>query len=211
MQIDDLTDFKNTLINALMHLFNYDKEAVFNLMFPQYSLDEARIKLTKHSTVSLAKQLIDLTGKNEYILLIDNVDRITPRNVKILEVLKDHFTIITTARKIPLDKSSFLWNFETVKLENLSRSNSLELIHRLSYDMEVEDLALFRNHIFEQSAGNPRVMYELIERYRKEAFVTNQVVREVRHYGSLHEIDLSIMVVIVLGGMAILRYLAMGT
>ncbi len=173
--------------------------------------DEAKIKLTKHSTIALAKQLIDLTEKNEYILLIDNVDRITPRNVKILEVLKDHFTIITTARKIPLDKSSFLWNFESVKLENLSRSNSLELIYRLSYDMEVEDVALFRNHIYEQSAGNPRVILELIERYRKEVFVSNETVREVRHYGSLKEIDMSIMVVIVLGGMAILRYLSMET
>src|SRR5690606_2906170 len=211
LKIDDLTDFKNTLINALMYLFNYDKEAVFNLMFPQYSLDEAKIKLTKHSTISLAKQLIEITEKQEYIILIDNVDRITPRNVKILEVLKDHFTIITTAREIPLNKSSFLWNFETLKLENLSRSDSLELIHRLSYDLEVEDMALFRNHIFDQSAGNPRVIYELIERYRKEAFVSNEVVREVRHYGSLQEIDMSIVIVLVLGGLAILRYLAMET
>ena len=77
--------------------------------------------------------------------------------------------------------------------------------------MEVEDMALFRNHIYEQSNGNPRVIFELVERYRKETFVTNEVVRQVRHYGSLKEIDMSIIVLIVLGGMAILRYLSMET
>jgi hypothetical protein len=208
LHIDDTSDFKKTLINALMHLFEHDKEAVMQLMYPKHTLETVRIPLTKHSMVSLAKTLIDITDRYEYVLIIDNVDRITPRVVKVLEVLKDHFTIITTAREVALNKGSFLWNFETIKLLPLSRSESLELIHRLAYDVELEDAELFRNHIWEQSDGNPRVIFELVERYRKEAFVTNDVVRQVRHYGALPEWDLSFMILLVLGGLAILRYLA---
>ncbi len=211
LKIDDMLDFKNTLINALMYLYKYDKEAVFELMFPKFTLDQTKIKLTKHSMTALANQLISITEKNEYTLLIDNVDRITPRYVKILEVLKDHFTILTTAREIAINKSSFLWNFEIVRLHNLARGNALELIHRLSYDMEIEDTAFFRNHIFEQSAGNPRVIFELVERYRKETFITNDIVRQVKHYGSLPEYDMSLVVMLGLGGLAILRYLAIET
>ena len=211
LRIDDLTDLKNTLINALLFLFNNDKEAVFNLMFPKLELKDAQVKLTKHSAIALANQLVSLTEKHEYIIVIDNVDRITPRYIKILEILKDHFTIITTAREVPINKSSFLWNFETLRLENLKRADSLELIHRLSYDLEVEDPVLFRNHIQEQSNGNPRVIYELIERYRKEAFITNDVVRNVRHYGSMREYDMSIFIVVGLGTLAVLRYLAIET
>jgi hypothetical protein len=211
LRIDDLTDLKNTLINALLFLFNNDKEAVFNLMFPKLELKDAQVKLTKHSAIALANQLVSLTEKHEYIIVIDNVDRITPRYIKILEILKDHFTIITTAREVPINKSSFLWNFERLRLENLKRADSLELIHRLSYDLEVEDPVLFRNHIQEQSNGNPRVIYELIERYRKEAFITNDVVRNVRHYGSMREYDMSIFIVVGLGTLAVLRYLAIET
>ncbi len=155
--------------------------------------------------------MISLTDRHEYVLLIDNVDRITPRYIKILEILKDHFTIITTAREVPINKSSFLWTFETLRLKNLNRAESLELIHRLSYDLEVEDLSMFRNHLWEQSTGNPRVIFELIERYRKEAFISNDVVRKVRHYGSLREIDMSVVVILALGTMAVLRYLAIET
>lgn len=211
LRVDDMTDFKNTLINALIFLFNNDKEAVFNLMYPKLNLEHAQVKLTRHSAVSLARQLISLTDRHEYVLLIDNVDRITPRYIKILEILKDHFTIITTAREVPINKSSFLWNFETLRLKNLNRAESLELIHRLSYDLEVEDLSMFRNHIWEQSTRNPRVIFELVERFRKEAFISNDVVRKVRHYGSLREIDMSVVVILALGTMAVLRYLAIET
>lgn len=204
--INDTTDFKTTLVSTLMHLFSHDKEAVMNLMYPKHTLKSVRTPLTKHSTTALAKTLTDITKKHEYVLIIDNVDRITPRVVKVLETLKDHFTIITTAREVAMNKSSFLWNFETIKLEPLKRGESLELIHRLSYDVEMEDQELFRNHIWEQSAGNPRVIFELVERYRKEAFVTSDIVRQVRHYGALPEINVMFILALFLGSLVILRY-----
>ncbi len=46
LRVDDMTDFKNTLINALIFLFNNDKEAVFNLMYPKLNLEHAQVKLT---------------------------------------------------------------------------------------------------------------------------------------------------------------------
>jgi hypothetical protein len=211
LRIDDTTRFKETLIQSLLFLYNNDKEVVMNLMFPQYDISNLSQHLSKHSAINLAQLLINATTKKEYILQIDSVDNITPSTVKILEKLKDHFTIITTAREIKMDKSSFLWNFERVELKNLSRSESLELIYRLSYDLEIEDPELFRNHIFEQSAGNPRVVYELIDRYRKEIFVSNDVVRQVKHYGSLAEFDMTIIILVGLAGLAILRYLSMET
>lgn len=204
--IDDTTDFKTTLVSTLMHLFSHDKEAVMKLMYPKHTIENLRTPLTKHSTTALAKTLTEITDKHEYVLVIDNVDRITPRVVKVLEVLKDHFTIITTAREVAMNKSSFLWNFETIKLEPLKRGESLELIHRLSYDVEMEDQELFRNHIWEQSAGNPRVIFELVERYRKEAFVTSDIVRQVRHYGALPEINVMFILALFLGSLVILRY-----
>lgn len=122
--------------------------------------------------------------------------------------MKDTFTIVAAAREIPLNKSSFLWNFEIIRLKGLERKHALDLISKLSYDLEVEDYELFRNHIFEQSDGNPRVIYELIERYRKEPVITTEVVREVRHFGSLKEFDMSIVIMLGIACLAILRYLS---
>ena len=124
------------------------------------------------------------TSPNEYILMIENVDGITAKGMKCIEMLKDHFTIITTAREVSINKTSFLWNFQIIDLEPLPRQDALELIYRLSYDIEIENMEVFRNHIYEQSDGNPRVIFEMCERYRKETIVTSDIVRSIRHYGS---------------------------
>lgn len=208
LKFDDFSDIKKTLVSALIYLYENDKQQVFNIMFPEFDLDETRQHLQKDSVINLSKELIKVTQKHEYLLVIDNCDRITPRGIKVLELLKDHFTILTTARQVAVNKSSFLWNFEVLRLEPLNRQHSIELIHKLSYDMDIEDYELYRNHIYEQSNGNPRVVYELVERYRKEVLITSDVVRTIRHTGSLQEYDFSLVVLLGLGSLAILRYLS---
>ena len=208
LRFDDFSDIKKTLISALIYLCRNDKQAVFDMIYGDFDLDTLDSQLQRDSVISLCHQLVKVTQKHEYLLIIDNCDRITPRGIKALEQLKDHFVILTTAREIPVNKTSFLWNFEIIRLENLSRQHCLELIHRLSYDIEVEDYELFRNHIWEQSAGNPRVVYELCERYRKEIVVSSDLVRTIRHTGALPEIDMSFSVMLGLGSLAVLRYLS---
>jgi hypothetical protein len=210
-KVDDITAFKNTLINAILFLFENDKEAVFNLMYPTLTLENAKVHLSRHSLANLAKELIKLTEKHEYIVQIDNIDGITPKTVKIIEILREHFIIVTSAREIPIRLTSLLWNFETVKITPLSRLESIELIYKLSSDLHLEDEILFRNHIYDQSAGNPRIIVQLVERYRKEPFLTNEIIKNIKHFGGLPEIDMSLLVLIGLGSLAILRYLASET
>jgi hypothetical protein len=208
LNFDDFSDIKQTLAQTLLYLYKNEKETVFKLIYGEHDLTKAGAKMNKETVKNLCDELIKITAKNEYILKIDNVDRITPKAIKALEFLKDHFTIITSAREVPINKQAFLWNFEIIRIQPLTREHSLELIHKLSYDLDVEDFELFRNHIYEQSAGNPRVIFELSERYRKENIITSEVIRTVRHTGSLQEIDMSLAVLITLGALAILRYAA---
>lgn len=211
LRIDDCNDIKKTLIQMLLYLYKNDKQTVFSMMYPDYDLNKTEQHLQKDSIKSLCDEIKNLTTKYEYLLVIGTVDKIGIKAVGVLENLKDHFTILTTAREIPLDKQSFLWNFEVIRVEPLTRAHSLELIHRLSYDLDVEDTEMFRNHIYEQSTGNPRVIYELIERYRKEVVITSDTIRTIRHVGSIPEYDMSLAVLILLGCMAILRPLAKET
>lgn len=206
LRFDDFSDLKKTLTQCLLYLFKNDKEHVFNLLYPDYDLAKAEQHLQKDSVINLCREIKKITAKHEYLLVIDNCDKITPKGIKVLEELKDHFCILTSARSIPINKSSFLWNFEIIKLENLKRPESLELIQKLSYDLEIEDHEVFRNHIWEQSSGNPRVVFELVERMRKEIVITPDVVRSIRHIGSMREYDMSLFVMLGLASLAILRY-----
>ncbi len=208
LRFDDFSDLKKTLTQCLLYLFKNDKEHVFNLLYPDYDLAKAEQHLQKDSIINLCREIKKITSKHEYVLYIDNCDKITPKGIKALEELKDHFVIFTTARQIPVNKSSFLWNFEIIKMENLKRPQTLELIQKLAYDLDVDDWDTFRNHIWEQSIGNPRVIFEMVERLRKEVVLSTESIRNIRHYGSLREYDMSFTVLLGLASLAILRYLS---
>ena len=168
-------------------------------------LDKIEVKINRESVKHLCSLICSAVKKKEYILAIDRVDNIPPKSVQALELLKDHFIILAGARLVKIDRTSFLWNFDTLEIKPLSRVHSIELINRLSYDVEVEDFEFFRNHIFEQTNGNPRAIFEIIDRYRKEPVITNNVVREIRHTASLKEIDLTFMIFIGFGLMYVLN------
>ena len=204
--LDELNNLKMTFINMLLYLYDNDKATIKELVFGDFDKTQILQKLQKDSVYSLIAEIIKITEKHEYILMIENVDGITAKAVKSIELLKDHFVIITTARQIPINKSSFLWNFQQIEIHPLNRTNSIELIHKLSYDLDVEDFELYRQHIYDQSAGNPRVIFELCDRFRKEIYITEDNIRTVRHIGGLHEIDMSWTVMLLLACVAVLRY-----
>lgn len=46
----------------------------------------------------------------------------------------------------------------------------------------------------------------MVDRFMKEPVISKEVVRSVEHYGSLKEIDMSLVILIGLGCMGIFRY-----
>lgn len=211
LKMDDTHNIKRSLAGILLFLYKGDKQKVYELIYNDLDYSKALVKINRESIKNLCIEIKRLVKPKEYILMIDRVDTIPPKAVQALEELKDTFTILSTAREVSVNKSSFLWNFEIIKLKPLERQHSLELIERLSYDLDIEDKELYRNHIWEQSNGNPRVIYEIIDRYRKEPLISNEVVREIRHVGSIKEIDMTFMIIVFLASLAIFRYLAKET
>ncbi len=208
LRLDDLFSIKTSLINLLIHLYNNDKSHVKELLHKEIPMEKLQIKLSRTSVRNLSKEICDIVKPKEYLLIIDSVDRISPKGVEMIELLKDHFIIFTSARNVKIDRSSFTWNFDRINLKEFNRTTSFELINKLSYDIEVEDKSLFQNHIYEQSNGNPRVIFEIIDRYRREPVITNEVIKKIRHTASLHEIDLTFVIFLGFGLMYLLRYMS---
>ncbi len=208
LKIDDLFSIKTSLTNLILWLYENDKKHVKELLHGDIDKSKLSVKLSRTSIRNLTKEIKDLVNPKEYILLIDNVDRISPKGAEMIENLKDTFTIFTGTRGVKLDRASAFWNFDRINLKEFDRKHTFELIQKLSYDLDIEDLQLFRNHIFEQSNGNPRVIFEIIERYRKEPIITNEVIKEIRHTASLKEIDMTFIIFLCFGAMYLLRYLS---
>lgn len=211
--IDDTSDVKSSIKAAILHICG-DKETAAARLFQTSDLKSVETKLSTTSLPNLVQTLKDVTQPNEYLLKIGNLDGITPRVVKVLEELKDHFVIITTARSIKMEAASFAWNFEKVELKPLGRPDSLKMIYRLIGDVAVTDLDAVMTKVYETSDGNPRKIRELCERLRREPFINLEAASEVAdaYLGrQSEEFDFSVILMVILGGFVLLRYIGKET
>jgi hypothetical protein len=207
LTFDDTSGIKKSLIYLLLYLYKNNMEAVQKVIYPDFDLDKLESKLSRQTVGTLCDEIKKACSPKEYILKIRNMDNINNSSMRTVELLKDHFVIITAAKEIPLNKASFLWNFEKIRIGNLNRAHALELIHKISYDMEIEDYELYRNHILEQTDGNPRAIVEMIERYRREPVLITEVIRSVTHRGPIRDLDFSFVVILFIASLAVFRYM----
>jgi hypothetical protein len=207
LTFDDTAGIKKSLIYMLLYLYKNEKEAVAKIMFGDADLDKIETILSRQSIAYLCNEIKQLVEPKEYILKIKRIDAATPSTTKTFEALKETFIIITSANEIPLNKAAFLWNFEKIEIKNLNRKHTFELIHKLSYDMQIKDFELYRNHIYEQTDGNPRAIVEMVERYRREPVLVDETIRNITHRGPIRDIDFSFVVIIFIASLAIFRYM----
>ncbi|MDC3253941.1 tyrosine-type recombinase/integrase, partial [bacterium] len=211
IRIGDLSITKKMIAGLLLHLFETDKESIAKTLYEkQLNKNDIDTLVYRETIKRMTEMLIQITEQHEYTLLIDDVTRIPPTGVLALEKLKNHFHIICAARRIPMTKSSFLTNFERIEIKPLSRPESIELINRVSQPtlQKIEDYETYKNHIFENTNGNPLFMIEMIERYSKESEITLEVIRDYRHTSALKEFDFSLVLVIILSSLMVLRYIS---
>jgi uncharacterized protein (UPF0248 family) len=206
LRIDEFSSTKNVLVGMLIEILNKDKKELKATLFGG---DDFGKKITKESIKNLTEMLINYTEKQEYTIIVDDVERVTPTGIKALEKLNKHFHLICGARKVSISKATFLTNFQVIKLENLKRHETLEIVNRLSYSFveRIEDYEMYKNHIVEQSNGNPQFIIELVERFEKELVITQNVIRGITHSAAYKEIDMSIPILIGLSSLMVLRYL----
>jgi hypothetical protein len=208
IRLDDTDAIKTTLIQILLYLYKGDKQSVLDLLWKDFTIEEIKKKVQRENVTQICNSITAIVEKKEYILLIDDISKITPTAKKAIEKLKDTFIIITTARQIKATDTSFLWNFEQLKIDNLNRNDAMILISQLINGIQTENNTILREHIFDQTNGNPRAIYELVDRYKKEPFLTEDIIRSIKHSGALNEIDMSYLIVIFLGVVSVTRYLA---
>jgi hypothetical protein len=211
LELEDVKGWKASMANVLLHLFDGDKEAAMKMLYQEQDAGQVTIKLQKESLPNLTRLLMQVVGKQEYILKIGDISGVTPTVAKSIEMLRDHFTIVATARTIQMSQTAFMWNFERVELKNLPRPAALRLTHALTVNLDPEDQEHLRNKVWDMSEGNPRMIHELCGRFQKEPVLDRETVGDIcaNYIGKqLQEIDMSLMLLLIFGGLAVMRYLS---
>ena len=213
LQIDSCAGFKKSIVSGILHM-SETKATAMEMLYGSAEPGALNVKLSKESLINLCSTLCSICEKKEYILQIGHVDDITPSVVRALEKLREHFVIVTTARKIAPLLSSWIWDFDRIQVNPLSREDSLRIFIRLTSELQISSPEYVKNKVHETAEGNPRVVIELAERFGKELSITPEIVDEItaNYIGrQVKEIDMSLMLLLCLGGFAVLRYVGKET
>jgi hypothetical protein len=209
LELDNTKEFKKSVVSILLWLFDNDKEQVAELLFNKTERDTMHNRMNRESLLNLCELLMQVTTPKEYILRIGDIDSITPTVSKALELLKEHFTMITTARTIKMS-AIFVWDFERIEIERLSRVETLRLFHRLTDQLDFESTEHARNKVWDTTEGNPKMVVELCVRLSKEDVLIPEIVNEIcdGYIGrQIKEIDMSFALLLVMGGVMAMRYI----
>jgi hypothetical protein len=185
MRIDDTKDFKKTLANMVVHLCQGDKADLVEIL----KLDPSPEVITKLSVKRQMEVLKQLTEPNEYTIIIDDATGVTKSNIPTLEALRSHFHIIAAAREIPISFTSWLTNFERLRIEPLKRIEAIELIKRQADDFrtQIEDMTAFQTAVYSATNGNPLAIGEMVQRWRVEGYVRADSIQTITHNGARKE------------------------
>lgn len=207
MMLDEIGSIKTTItgiVNRLME--DAPTAAKLDLII---NSDSIARWLIKTNITSMIEVIIAATLPKEWTIVVHDVSRISPSGVKFLEKVKNHFHVIAAARQIKVDKESAFSNFQIIRLEPLSRKESVLLIDEVTKDFrhKIHDYEALKNHIYTQTNGVPLFIIEMVDRYRVEPEVTSEAVTQIRHNTASKEIDMTLVVLVGIGFLAVFRYI----
>lgn len=221
IRLDDFNATKKRLQTLLLELYSRDQASIEMLATPELRIAATQEEkealfgkiISRDSIDNLTDLAIRACKKSAYTLLIDDATGINKAGRKVIEKLKNHFHIIMAARELKIEVSATISNFEIIELKNLPRYEAIDLIQKLSYKFidQIEDLELYKNHIWDKTGGNPLFIYEFVERYRKEGLITAETITTIEHSSGLQEVDLFPLVVGIIASMSAMRYIVKGT
>lgn len=206
IRLDDLKGLKNTLNKIIVHLSEQGKSHELELLFG--GMDNAKIQ--KESIRELTRIITSITEEKEFVITIDSIDQLTLRESKFLEELANHFIVICGTRQLKLNVAQTATNFKIIELAPLKRAEAFELTNLLiqKHNIQTDNFELLRNHIVEESRCLPERVSILCQRFGAEKFITEEEIRMQKLVDVHKEFDATFIIILIISGFAILRYLS---
>jgi len=191
----------------------------FKQLYPDLVFDEETgkdgLKVSHFQRRSIKENcsfINSLVYEKEFYLIIDSVQKMDVNLVETFNELRLKFTILTTAREIKVINDEAFNNFQKIELRNLDKNSTyvLSMLISKQRNLQIMNETMFYNQIFLQTAGNPRAILELIQRYELEndlGVVDDQMLLNIRQSGALKEIDISPVFLVFTAFLAVFRYI----
>lgn len=157
-------------------------------------------------TAVLAASLHD----RQYVLLLDQLEGVTPAMLPALDRLLAEALVLGATRQLTRSCQKLWWAFERIDLPPLSREEARALLWSLADRAQIADPALFEARILAQAGGNPHAVVEMVKQVAGTPAVSRQAIRALQHGAGVRYLDLTPILLLVGAGVVAARFVALG-
>ena len=167
-------------------------------------------KFSRLHVKSLAELVVEQIKGKKYVLLLDQLEAVTPAITATLNQLLSCALVIGAASKLKENHRKVWWAFDLIELPPLTREESLELLYQIIGEEPVENREMFVNKVLAQADGNPYAVVEMAKQAGAEEMVTPQFIRDLRHPAGVKYLDITPLLLLVGTCVVAARFLALG-
>jgi len=206
--IETLSPAKDALMNLLLYLTDWSEEELKERGAKRWTLKQ------------LAQAVIDeIEKQEEFVLIIDNLDRVSSAHSQLLENLIACTPILSAACEIKDSKAleRFFWGFEIIELKPLQNAHITRIVSQRIDDelLNFKDTStkrLFSKKVVQSAKGIPLAACEMVKKAANLKTVTRTFIRRKlkEHHSSVKYIDATYLWLFIAAGAAAMRYISRG-
>lgn len=173
-----------------------------------------RRKVKRMTVTDLAGVILKSVRGKEYIVICDQLEKVTPTAKSIFEALREECCLVGASWSI--SRSGHLkklwWRFKRIELNNLQEKEAKELISYLYKEKGVYAYypEMYKSKILKVSDGNPAAIVDMVHHGSLEKYIDKQHIREMSHEAGERELDLTPFALFVGVAVVALRFFALG-
>lgn len=197
---------ENITDSIYMEKLNVMKEPLINIIE-----DKLRIVPPKALSISKCKDVITEHIKGK-VLLIDDLESITPTGLFFLNALKEKAVIVGAANKIktPSLFAKVFIDFEEIHIGNFLKDAVSALIWQEIDVNSVDDKRALENQIYLKTAGNPLLIKELLNTIKNGEGANKVMDIKDKGGGGVKDFDLTPLLLIIGALIISTRFIALG-
>jgi len=170
--------------------------------------------LSHMSIRELHRLCLEEVSKRDLVLILDNMDRLTPAQRYIVEELMNYCQIIAACSHRKDTDSSFWLNFKEIELKPLADEAVAAIIDRFFLDNDVlispEDYEVLKRKLIRFARGNPKRLMAILNRIKEEGAIDRIFIQEELQVKDDNFIYVGALVIIIAAVVMAVRYLGLG-
>jgi hypothetical protein len=209
LYLEHISPIKPALLNLAQLLHQGGALEVEGIEAKYMEWEDVRKRIAPRRINQLTELVMECMQDQDYILILDHLERVTPTMLPHLDALMGVALVIGAADELRSQAQRLWWAFERIEVPPLAKDEARRLLWQVAELDRVKNPQLFETRVLQQSGGNPLAIITMAARARTAA-LSDREIRGLQHGAGTRYVALT-PILLILGALVVAtRFVALG-